>query len=103
MPRSLANFTLGPPTLENANTAHHMSNIGHAIMTHTGSVTAPARPKGREPGHPITNRCQRVAPTAKVDHWSPKSRNRSQDAASPSLSNGGYVGVAARQNKRLPA
>ena len=31
----------------------------------------------------IYNRCQRVAPTAKVDHWSPKSRNRSQDAASP--------------------
>ena len=37
---------------------------------------------------PITNRCQRVAPTAKaVDHWSPKSRNRSQDAVSPSLIN----------------
>ena len=29
----------------------------------------------------------------KVDHWSPKSRNQSQDAASPSLSNA-YVGVS---------
>ena len=55
----------------------HPNDRGHA-----GSVTVRHPRKGASQNL-ITNRCQRVAPTAEVDHWSPKSRNRSQDAASP--------------------
>ena len=48
------------------------------------SSDGPAPPQGASQG-PIANRRQRVAPPANVGHWSPISRNRSQDAASPSL------------------
>ena len=48
------------------------------------SSDGPAPPQGASQGQ-IANRRQRVAPPANVGHWSPISRNRSQDAASPSL------------------
>ena len=81
---------------DHACTRPHTRTHAHA-HGHPGSVTKRHPRKGASQACPITNRCQRVAPTAKVDHWSPKSRNRSQDAASPSLYNGYhtlYVGVA---------